>query len=73
MVIWRKTLLLATLTLCSATLAQAQLAGSRSFSREGRFELTPLFFVRVGYENGQLNIDVVDGQHMMRIELGFLN
>ena len=39
----------------------------------GRFELTPSFFVRVGYEYGGLDIDAVDGQHMMRIDLGFLN
>jgi len=46
---------------------------SYSFGVGGRFELSKLFFVRVGYEYADLNIDAVDGQHLMRIDLGILH
>ncbi len=46
---------------------------SFSFGLGGRFELRGPFFVRAGYEYSNLNIDAIDGQHIMRIDLGFLH
>jgi len=38
-----------------------------------RFELTPSFFARVGYEHGWIDADAIDGADMFRVDIGLLN
>jgi opacity protein-like surface antigen len=44
-----------------------------NFGVGGRFEFTKSFFVKVGYEYGGIDLNAVDGQHLMRIDIGFMN
>ncbi len=46
---------------------------SYSIGVGGRFEMTETFFVRLGYEYAKNSLDAIDGQHLMRIDFGFLH
>jgi len=46
---------------------------SYSFGVGGRLEFGKSFFAKAGYEYSNLNVDAFDGQHLLRIDLGFLH